>query len=110
MNLTSPGTTSPVAVCFGWDTESRAEDTAAYAHWTSPQAMTHTSLETSRVGHSLIPGTTYYFRARADLFSLYICRANHLRYGLVKNYGIRPVYSWFSDSGGCHDISGTFAR
>ena len=62
-NLTSLGTASSVAVSFGWDIEPRAED--AYTNWTPPEVMTYTGEFSYRV-IDLIPGTTYYFRAKAE--------------------------------------------
>ena len=62
-NLTSLGTASSVAVSFGWDTQSCAED--AYANWTLPEAKTDTGTFSARV-IDLTPGTTYYFRAKAE--------------------------------------------
>ena len=84
--LTSPGTASPVAVCFGWDTESHAEDATAYAHWTSPQAMTHTGRFKACVA-GLIPGTTYYFRARAE--------GDGTIYGEERSFTTNPRRRWW---------------
>ena len=64
-SLTSLGTASSVFVSFGWDTESHAENAAAYAYWTPPEAMTGTGAFKARVV-DLTTGTTYYFRAKAE--------------------------------------------
>lgn len=62
-SLTSLGTASSANVSFGWDTEPRAKD--AYTNWTPPEVMTGTGDFSARVT-DLIPGTTYYFRAKAE--------------------------------------------
>ena len=63
--LTSLGGASSVAVSFGWDTVSHAEDADGY-EWTIPsevKVLTGT-FKTRLAG--LTRGTTYYFRAKAD--------------------------------------------
>lgn len=65
-SLTSLGTASPVAVSFGWDTKSHAENAAGYANWTTPsEVKTGTGAFKVRVA-DLTRGTTYYFRAKAE--------------------------------------------
>jgi len=63
--LTSLGTASSVAVSFGWDTKSHAEDATAYANWTPSEVKTGTGTFKVRVT-GLTPGMTYYFRAKTE--------------------------------------------
>jgi phosphodiesterase/alkaline phosphatase D-like protein len=54
-----------VKVSFGWDISSHEDEPDGYAHWTSPEyARPGDTFDARLTG--LEPGTTYYFRARAE--------------------------------------------
>jgi hypothetical protein len=59
-DLVSPGTAGNVTVSFEWDTTP-----GSYAHTTADQERTNTGAFSAYLG-GLTPGTTYYFRAKAD--------------------------------------------
>ena len=62
--LADLGTATSAAVSFSWDMVSHAGDPTTYPNWTVPQVMTKTGLFKTRI-EGLIPGITYYFRAKA---------------------------------------------
>lgn len=85
--LTSLGTASSVAVSFGWDTESHAEDAAGYANWTTPsEVKTGTGAFKVRVA-DLTRGTTYYFRAKAE--------GDGTSYGKEMSFTTKPRGQWW---------------
>ena len=64
-NLTSLGTASPVTVSFQYATDAYyASNGNSYNSETTPQSMTATGPYNSPT-HTLLPGTTYHFRAKA---------------------------------------------
>jgi len=86
--LTSLGTASSVAVSFGWDTESHAEDAAGYAYWTTPSAVkTGTGAFRVRIT-DLTRSTKYYFRAKAEVDGT-------TSYGAELSFTTKPRGRWW---------------
>ena len=85
-SLTSLGTASLVAVSFGWDTESHAENAAGYANWTPLEVKTGTGAFKTRVA-GLTRGTTYYFRAKAE--------GDGTSYGEEMSFTTKPRGRWW---------------
>jgi hypothetical protein len=86
--LTGLGTASQVNVSFGWDTESHAGDPEAYAHWTPPQIKRWPGRFKKRIDW-LRPGTTYYFRAKAE--------GDSTSYGEELSFTTRPPGHWWGN-------------
>ena len=84
--LTGMGTASFVKISFGWDTVSHAGDPEAYAHWTHPQIRRWPGKFSKRIDY-LKPGTTYYFRAKAE--------GDSISYGKELSFTTHPQGYWW---------------
>ena len=84
--LADLGTAPSVLVSFGWDNESHAGDATAYPNWTVPQVKTRTGFFKTRI-EGLTPGTTYYFRAKAE--------GDVIIYGQELSFRTHPGWHWW---------------